>query len=383
MDLKFQDNGERNHALSDVQRVVVKVGTRLLTGVAGASKQERVNQLVEQLAALRQGGIDVILVSSGAIGAGMVVLQTPKRPNSLPQLQAHAAVGQSRLMYLYETACQSHGFHCAQMLLTAADVQDHERHLNVTSCLDALLNRGVLPVINENDSVSIDEIRFGDNDMLAALVAVMARADLTILLTTVDGLHEQDGGKMGQRLSVVPKVTSQIRKMAGGTGDVQFSVGGMVTKLQAAELVAKAGENLWIADGRDFHILDDIFGGKDVGTLFPAHKSTRMRGQQRYLAFFADYAGDITVDAGAEKAICENGRSLLPSGIINAAGKFKRGDTVRILNQEKAEVARGVTNYNCDEVARIAGRQSDEIREVLGYDAYDVVVHRNYMVLTH
>ncbi|MCF7854526.1 MAG: glutamate 5-kinase [Candidatus Pacebacteria bacterium] len=382
MKVLFQDTGQRAHALTDVRKVVIKVGTRLLTSINDSSKGERITQLIAQVAALQASGLDVILVSSGAIGAGMLVLENAKRPASLPQLQAHAAVGQSRLMYLYETACQQYGFHCAQILLTAADVQDRERHLNVTSCIEALLNRKVLPIINENDSVSVDEIKFGDNDMLAALVAVMSKADLTILLTSVDGLYEVKDNHLTNRISVVPKLTRTIMTMARRTDDERFSVGGMITKLQAAAHVTKAGENLWIADGRDFTVLSDIFAGKDVGTLFTAAKSTRMRGRQRYLAFFSEYAGDIIVDAGAEQALLEQGRSLLPSGIVNVKGCFKRGDTVRIMTDQEKEIARGVTNYSSEEIARIKGCHTRAIRGILGYDGYDAVVHRNYMVLT-
>jgi glutamate 5-kinase len=361
---------------------VIKVGTRLLTSIGGHSKGERVDQLVEQIAALRKGGLDVVLVSSGAIGAGMMVLGTEKRPASLPRLQAHAAVGQCRLMYLYETACNRRGFHSAQVLLTAEDVKNRERHLNVVSCLDELLSNGVLPVINENDSVSVDEIKFGDNDMLAAMVAMMVRADITILLTTVDGLHERTQTGFGRRLSVVPRITDDVLRMAAGTEDTRLSVGGMATKLQAADYLTRAGESLWIADGTDFGVLARMFAGEDVGTLFLPAKSTRMQGRKRFLAFFSGHSGDIVVDAGAERALCHQGRSLLPSGIVATRGDFRRGDTVAIINASGAELARGVSNYSSTEIMKIRGKHTKEINETLGYDAYDAVVHRDYMVLT-
>lgn len=210
----------------------------------------------------------------------------------------------------------------------------------------------------------------------------MVKADLTILLTTIDGLHEMHGEVLGKRLSVVPRLTGDIRKMARNTGDARFSVGGMITKLQAADLVTRAGESLWIADGRDFGVLDRIMAGEDVGTLFTPVSGTRMPAQRRYLAFFADYTGDIVVDQGAEHAICTQGRSLLPSGIVEAKGDFRRGDTVRILNSEGTELARGVTNYDAREIALIRGKHTRDIRDLLGYEGYDTVIHRNYMVLT-
>ena len=381
----YTDSGQREAALKDVKKVVVKVGTRLLTDVDGSSKADRVRDLVAGIARLRKKGFDVLLVSSGAIGAGMSVLGTAARPSALQQLQAHAAVGQSRLMYLYETACIAHGFHCAQLLLTAADVKARERHLNVTSCLDALLGKGVLPIINENDSVSVDEIKFGDNDVLAALVASMVRADLTVLLTTVNGMHDRtaQNGLAGRRISVVNRISDEIRTMATGTDGNKFSIGGMATKLEAAELVTKAGEHLWIADGTSFSALDGVFAGRVVGTLFVAAKQRRMAGRKRFLAFFSKCNGDVTVDAGAEDAVVNRGRSLLPTGVTAVCGHFVRGDTVRILTQRGEEIGRGISNYSCDEIDRIKGKKTAEIRPTLGYEAYDdEIIHRSHLVLT-
>ena len=381
--LLYRDNGQRSAVLSKTRKIVLKVGTRLLTGDKTSSKSQRVFQLVEAVAGLRKKGYDVILVSSGAIGAGMTVLGSSKRPRQLPRLQSYAAVGQCRLMYLYETACEKFGFHSAQILLTSDDVQDRERHLNVTSCLNALLAKGVLPVINENDSVSVDEIKFGDNDTLAASVAVMVKADLTLLLTTVDGLHETANGEFGRRISVVNEITPEITGMAKGTADPNFSVGGMTSKIQAANAVNRAGETLWIADGSDFNITGDIVAGKDVGTLFLPVKNTPMRGHQRYLAFFADYNGSIVIDPGAVKALTKEGRSLLPKGIIDAAGQFQRGDTVRIMTADGIEIARGMCNYSKEEVLKIRGAHSREIDNILGYQAIDnTVIHRDRMVIT-
>ncbi|OGV83677.1 MAG: glutamate 5-kinase [Lentisphaerae bacterium RIFOXYB12_FULL_65_16] len=379
---QYQDTGERARILKNCRRIVIKVGTQLLTGLGAVSEADRIDKLVGALTRVRGRELDVILVSSGAIGAGMAVLGTSRRPTSLPLLQAHAAVGQSRLMYHYETACANHGFHCAQLLLTAADVQHRERHLNVTSCLDALLCKGVLPVINENDSVSVDEIRFGDNDILAALVATMAHADLTVILTKVDGMHERGGSNTGRRLSVIPKLTDAVRGMAGGTDGNPLSVGGMTSKLRAAELLMKAGENLWIADGRDFGVLDRILAGEDIGTLFLA-ASSKMASHKRFLAFFSGPAGELVVDPGAATAVAEKGRSLLPSGIVEVRGSFERGDTVRILDLRGVEIAKGVTNYGAVDATRIRGAKSHDVGRILGTAAcYEEVVHRNYLVLT-
>ena len=386
MAFSASDDGVRATALKGVRRVVVKVGTRLLTDVDGVSAAERIDLLVGAIAELRQRGWEVLLVTSGAIGAGMTVMGTVTRPRAVPELQAHAAIGQCRLMYHYETACVARGFHCAQLLLTADDVQNRERHLNVASCLDTLLARKVLPVINENDSVSVAEIRLGDNDTLAAMVAAMLRADLTILLTSINGMRlRTDAGTMGSRISAVTEITGELRAMAGGTDGNRFSVGGMATKLRAAEIVMRAGESLVIADGRDFGVLGQIAGGEDVGTWFCGRaQGRRMPGHKRFLAFFSEPVGAVVIDSGAEEAVCRKGRSLLPGGIVSLDGAFGRGDTVRILNENRDELGRGVSNYRHDEVARIRGLKSAEIRRILGQDAcFDEVVHRDYLVLTH
>lgn len=382
MSFHYQDQQQRASVLRTVKRVVLKVGTRLLTDVDGASKKARIEQLVAQIARLRQRGLDVILVTSGAIGAGMRILGTDARPRSLPGLQAHAAVGQCRLMTLYETACEAHGFHAGQLLLTAADVRDHERNLNFANCLDELLTLGVLPVINENDSVSVEEIKVGDNDTLAALVATMARAELTILLTTIDGMRERTGTELGARLSVVERVTPRLKAMASGTDGNVFSVGGMATKLKAAEMVTNAGEALWIVEGRDFAALEQVFAAADVGTLFLPVKNTRMKTHQRFLAFFSQATGELVVDPGAERALCGAGCSLLPSGIRAVKGAFKRGATVKIVNAAGEELARGRCNYAAHEVERIKGLQTAAAVAMLGTEAYDEVIHRDHLVLT-
>ncbi|MCR4576002.1 MAG: glutamate 5-kinase, partial [Lentisphaeria bacterium] len=283
MKVDFTDNGERAKLLKNVKRVVVKVGSRLLMDVAGVSAQQRVEELVREIAALRQRGLEVILVTSGAVATGMELLGTKMRPKSVASKQAHAAVGQCELMGLYEAASSKLGFHCAQLLLTAADLQDQERHLYVSECLASLLSLKALPVINENDSVCVDEIKVGDNDTLSAMVSSLVRADLTILLTTIDGMRERDmeTGELGRRLSVVRELDSELLAMAQGTDGNRFSVGGMITKLRAAAMVTRSGEGLLIADGEDFGVLSQIFGGEDVGSLFLPARKMRMHAHQR------------------------------------------------------------------------------------------------------
>ena len=330
----------RQELMRDARRVVVKVGSQLLTNIPGTTKQERIRLLVAELALLREAGIEVILVTSGAIGAGMKLLGDQKRPTDLGSLQARAAIGQSRLMSLYEQACQEHGFHCGQMLLSADDVKDRKRHLNIRNCLSALLSEGVLPIINENDTVSVEEICFGDNDRLAALVGTMVRADLVVLLTTINGLRERTEAGLGKRLSVVQGLTEAIRRMAKGTDGNPFSVGGMRTKLDAADITCTSGEYMWIVDGADFSVLRKVMSGEDIGTLF-VPVSARISGNKRFLLFFTDPVGRILVDTGAERALKTKGKSLLPSGITNVEGAFEKGDTVDIINPDGVVIGTG------------------------------------------
>ncbi len=384
MKLNYADTQRRAAVIQSARRIVIKVGTRLLTDSDGDSDGSRIGQLIAEIAGLRQRGMEIILVTSGAIGAGMRVLEITRRPVQLPRLQALAAVGQLRLMSFYEAAARQHQFHCGQVLLCADDLQDRERHLNTAFCIDTLLGGRVLPIINENDSVSVEEIKFGDNDRLAAMVAMLVRADLTILLTSVDGLHEMHNRTLGRRISLVSEFHHKLRVMALDTADRDSSVGGMASKLSAAETLAKAGEPTWIADGRDFSVLQRIFAGDDLGTLFVPGGNGRMSNRKRYLAFFSEPNGAIVIDAGAAQALTKpRGASLLARGVTDCQGGFVRGDTVRVLTTDGDEIARGVSNYSHPEVAMIKGLHSHEIKKLLGNTAgYDCVIHRNYLVLT-
>jgi glutamate 5-kinase len=340
---------------------------------------------VAQLARLRtERKLQVLLVSSGAVGLGLKTLGVERRPSRLAEVQALAAVGQSKLMALYDREAVKHGFHAAQLLLTAEDLTDRERHLNVSNCVNALWQQHLLPVVNENDSVSVAEILVGDNDTLAAMLAVMLRADLTVILTTVDGLHDRAAdGSLGARIPLVRGGIAGLKALAAGTDDKTFSIGGMVTKLRAAEIVTGAGEALWVADGRGTDPLLRIFNGEDLGTLFvpAAGHRHQMQARKRWLHFFTRPAGRLTVDDGAVAALRRKGRSLLPSGITGVAGGFGRGDTVEICDAAGTVVARGLSNYSAGEVDLIRGRKSGAIPSLLGHDGDDEVVHRDNLVL--
>jgi len=367
----------RKLAISKTKRVVIKVGTRLLTD------STKIPILLDQIHKLRNKGYQVILVSSGAIGIGMKTINLSKRPQQLSKIQALASIGQGKLMTLYEDAGAKLGFHVGQLLLTLNGVQEREQHLNMLNCINTLLDMDILPILNENDSVSVDELTFGDNDQLAALVAAMTKCQLTIILTTVDGLHDIDkNGELGSRISLVEKLTPDIRKLAKGTDDDEVSIGGMKSKLKAADIATGAGEYLWVADGRDLDVMEKIFNAEDVGTLFIPSTEKLMSSKKRWLSFFTKTRGQVFVDNGAENAIVCNGKSLLPSGIKSIFGDFKRGDAVEILSVNGDIIAKGLINYNTIEVSHILGLNSDEIINALGYSCDPEVIHRDNLVLS-
>ena len=303
----------RRQLLENVTRIVVKLGTGVLTDVRKQPDLAQMEQLVAQMAGQRNAGKELVLVTSGAVGAGMGVLGYDKRPVEVAELQACAAVGQSRLMATYEKLFSAFGLAVAQVLLTHDDLQHHERHLNARNALVTLLSRGVVPIINENDVVSITELKFGDNDKLSALVASLLPADLLVILTTVDGVIENFGKANPQTISLIDRIDARIEKMAGGT-DSATAVGGMASKIQAAKIVMRSGIPLVIASGRKKSVLEQIMAGGEQGTLF-VPQPARLQGRKRWIAFFHHPQGSLFVDDGAKKALREGGKSLLPPGV--------------------------------------------------------------------
>jgi len=338
--------------LGRVRRLVVKVGSGLVTEAGAGVAPDRVAALSAEIAGVREGR-RVVLVTSGAIATGVARLGLAERPRSIPEKQAAAAVGQSALMWQYEAAFSRHRIPVGQVLLTAEDVKDRARYLNARNTLDALLRFGVLPIVNENDTVAVEEIKVGDNDNLSALVASLVDADLLVLLTDVDGLYTDDPtvNARARKLETVEAVTDEIARLARDrTGGV--SVGGMVTKLQAARKAAAAGVPMIIASGK------------------------------RWIAFAVPPQGKLTVDAGALQALTQHGKSLLPSGIIEVEGDFASGEVVTLLaGATGREFARGVVNFDADEVRQIRGAKTKEIEGRLGYRSFDEVIHRDNLVI--
>jgi len=369
-------------ALARVRRLVVKVGTGTLTDAAGRFDRENCHRLAAELAAVAAGR-RLVLVSSGAItlGAQRLGLARQKgRPWDIATKQACAAVGQPHLMNAWGEAFAAHGLTVAQVLLTAEDLASRKRFLNARRTFQHLLERGVVPIVNENDTVAVEEIKVGDNDTLAALVAGCVEADLVALLTDVEGLYDRDPRQPGaQLLHEVPRVTAEVERMAGGAGS-EHSTGGMATKVKAARRLGALGVVTALLSGRRPRALADLLDGARLGTLFGA-ATERLSAREGWLAGAARGKGVILVDAGARRAISEQGKSLLPSGVKGVVGQFGVGEPVEIAVDPDRPFARGLAGYGADEVRRIAGKKSSQIEATLGFRYADEVVHRNDLVL--
>jgi len=344
-----QPQNLRSELLKNVSRIVVKLGTGVLTDSRKQPNVGHMEDLVAQLSELRRSGKEVVLVTSGAVGAGMGVLGHARRPSDLAELQACAAVGQPRLMTVYEKLFGKCGFPVAQVLLTHDDLEHHERHLNARNTLVTLLTHGVIPIINENDAISFTELKFGDNDKLSALVASLLPADLLIVLTTVDGVIENFGQSDACTIDVVEEIDGRLEAMAGGT-DSATAVGGMISKVQAARIAVRSGIPLVIASGKKQGVLARVLSGDPEGTLF-VPKSTRLQGRKRWIAFFHHPKGALFVDSGAKKALRESGRSLLPPGVSRCEGTFAAGEVVRICDLDGTEFARGIAAFDSVEIS--------------------------------
>lgn len=363
------------------QRIVVKLGTSVLTGGTPNLDRAHMAELVRQCAALHQAGRDVILCTSGAIAAGRERLGLAELPANLADKQMLAAVGQSRLMGVWESLFDIYGIHVGQMLLTRADVEDRQRFLNARDTLHTLLNHRIVPVINENDAVATTEIKVGDNDNLSALVVLLAEADVLLLLTDQPGLFTADP-RTDPNAALIPEVRAidqTLRKLAGRSVS-GLGVGGMATKLQAADVARRAGADVAIASGHAPNVIGRLAGGESVGTRFPALESP-LENRKRWIFAGPTPNGHLVVDEGAARALQDQGSSLLPAGIQAVNGSFGRGDTVSILGPGHTELARGIARYNSREMNQIRGCQSNQIAERLGYAYGPVAVHRNDMIL--
>jgi glutamate 5-kinase len=370
-------------ALLEAKRVVVKIGTRVLVRGDGRPDERRFRNLVGGVCALERYGREVAVVTSGAVGAGMEALGLRTRPSNVPDLQMAAAVGQSRLMARYDRLFGEHGLTVGQVLLTHDGLKHRERHLNARHTLLNLLRHRIVPIINENDAVSVEEIRFGDNDLLAALVALLVGADALVLLTTVNGLRAPAAGGRSRRIPWLSEITPEALALAVGKGG-ELSTGGMASKLQSAKIAVEAGIPVLIADGRRTGVLEDLFDGADLGTRIGRRAGGATAGlsnRRRWIAFYHKCDGALVVDEGARRALIEQGKSLLPIGIREVEGNFGPGAVVNVRDTAGRILARGQTAYGSDAIRRIRGRKTSEIASVLGSKDYDEVIHRDNLAL--
>lgn len=367
-------------AFGGCRRIIIKIGSALLTANGRGLDQTAMAAWAAQIAALQQQGRELVLVSSGAVAEGMCRMNLSERPDSLPDIQACAAIGQMGLIELWSKALLAHGIQTAQVLLTHDDLSDRRRYLNAGEALDRLINWRVIPVINENDTVATDEIRFGDNDTLGAMVAGLVNADLLILLTDQAGMFDADPRKNpdAQLLSTVRAMDERLDAMAGSGG--ALGRGGMATKVRAARLAAKSGAQTLIAHGNQPDILLRLMQGEPLGTLFTVDND-RLIARKQWLAAHLQTAGRVVLDAGAVQAVRAQRRSLLPVGVQAVEGRFGRGDVVECVDASGERVAVGRINFSSTEVARIQGQPSDQISRILGENASSVLIHRDYMAV--
>jgi len=371
----------RRETVKRTKRVVIKVGSAVLTLQSGGLNEEAFTRLSLAVSNLLRRGVEVAVVTSGAVAAGMGKLGLTERPKSIPEKQAAAAAGQSSLMGRYEKVFAAHNLNVAQVLLTHEDLSSRHRYLNARNTLFTLLSYGVIPIINENDTVVVDEIKFGDNDNLSALVAGLIDADLLLILTDTEGLYDKDPRSHADArlIPLVEKIDSHIEHMAGGVG-TSIATGGMITKVQAARKASSVGIPTIIVSGRDMSNIDRVFASEKVGTLFLS-QSEKLTSRKHWIATVLKPKGAIIVDDGARDALISKGKSLLPTGIVGVEGDFGIGDAVLLEDKGGKKFAQGLTGYTHVEILLIMGHRSSRIEEILGYKYCDEVIHRDDLVV--
>lgn len=364
-----------------MKRIVIKIGSNILADRIEGLDKERIASLSKDISDIHNKGYEVVIVSSGAIAAGMKKLGLKEKPSDIKLKQAAAAAGQSSLMWAYERSFAHHGKNVAQILLTRDDLSDRKRYINSKNTLLALLAHNVIPIINENDTVSTDEIKFGDNDNLAALVSGLIEAEMLIILSDVDGLYTEDPRQNpdAKLIKTVDKITPELEKIAGGAGSI-VGTGGMYSKLLAAKRAVKYGITVNIISGKKSGLLQSVLRGERCGTLFlPLQK--KLTSRKGWIAYASKSKGNIIIDDGAVGAIIEKGKSLLPSGIVGIEGVFDIGDTVSCVDLKGNRIAKGLTNYSSAEIEKIKGKKTSEIEGIIGYKYSDEVIHRDNMVV--
>ncbi|MBC2582016.1 glutamate 5-kinase [Clostridium sp. DJ247] len=374
-------NADRKQYLENIKRIVVKVGSSTLTHNTGNLNLCRIEKIVRQLVDIHNRNIEIVLVSSGAVAAGRGKLGIKCRPKTMPEKQAAAAVGQGILLHMYEKMFSEYGKTVAQILLTREDISQRGRFLNSRNTFFALFEQGVIPIVNENDVIAVDEIKFGDNDNLSAMVASLVEADLLIILSDIDGLYDSNpkDNPDAKLIYNVEKITQQIEASAGGAGS-DLGTGGMATKVNAAKIATSSGASMFILNGNAHNIINDALDGELIGTLFKAEEN-HLQAKKHWIAFGTRPQSKIVVDSGAEEALIKKNKSLLPKGIVSVDGVFNAGEVVSIVNKEGMELAHGICNYSSVEINFIKGLDTSLIEDKLGHKDYDEIVHKNNLVI--
>ena len=370
----------RKKYLKKIKKVVVKIGSSSLTSPMGGLDMDNLMKFTSEISDIWDQGLKTIIVTSGAIAAGIKYLGLNEKPGKFPELQAVAAVGQHDLMRVYSSFFYKMNKKVGQILLSREDTTKREQYLNIKNTIISLLGMNVIPIINENDSVALDEIKFGDNDTLAALVAGLTEADLLIILSDINGLYSKNPQvfKNAELISIVRSVDEDIEKIAGGIGS-SYGSGGMITKIRAAKICSFSGIPMVIANSRKENILKNILSGADTGTFFVPEESKKIASIKRWIAFGMITKGSIRIDKGAEEAIVRKGKSLLPVGVTEVNGKFVKGDNIAIISSDDRTIAKGITNFTSDEIMMIKGKREDKIMEEFGCSLCCEIIHRDSM----
>jgi len=371
----------KNFKFSQAEKIVIKLGSSIVTNDGSGLDEKCLSSLIKQIAILNSYKKQIVLVSSGAIAAGLKKLKIMKRPNALSELQSAAAVGQMDLVQIYEKLFSQNNLVAAQVLLTHDDLSDRKRYLNARSTIFNLINKNVIPVINENDTVASEEIRFGDNDSLAAMVANLIEADLLVLLTDQEGLFSSDP-RVDEKAKLICHAyvdDNNLDKLASGSKS-EIGTGGMITKVMAARRAALSGAHTIIASGRRVNILENLWNDEDIGTFLQS-REFKLVARKKWLADNLKLKGKIYIDQGAEKALVGQGKSLLVAGVIKVTGTFDRGEVIQCVNESGSEILKGLVNYNSEEVKRIIGVSSDKIETILGYVNESSLIHRDNMII--
>jgi len=373
---------DKRRCLKNIKKMVIKIGSSSLTLKTGGLDRANIEKFVNEVSSMTKRGIEVIIVTSGAIAAGLEDLNISKKPQEITLLQAAASIGQVELMKLYGDLFSKNGLKIGQILLTQEDTTRREQYLNIRNTIRNLIDLGVIPLINENDSAAVDEIKFGDNDELAALVSVLAEADVLVILTDIEGMYDKNPrtSRDAKLISYIDRIDKNIESAAGGIGST-YGIGGMESKIKAAKICSFSGIKTIIANSRRINVLDEILSGKNVGTFFTPQTMKKVKSIKKWIAFGMKTKGAIIIDKGAEEAVLNKGKSILPVGVVKVSGKFNKGDTLKVFSMDNKLIAKGISNFSSDDILKIKGKNQKKILSEFNDAMCSEVIHRDCLVV--